>query len=418
MNKSDPQPDRRRFSGLLRATRLWLFVAASRRGLGPGSRASPRAADTAVPPPPGLAVPPPAGLTVTVPAETTPPPRVITKEQKIYVPFEKLEQVFKGQEQGVFLPYREFLEMWNRLNLPAALAAKEPPVQGVLASAHYTGKVEGDVATLQGKLAFEALKKGWSRLKLGAPGLALSEAKSTATLSAAEDGYEILFPEKGAYTLDATIFGKITREAGRSTLELPLPKTAVSQFELTIPEKGLEFTITPAAAYSATETPEGGTKLLVYFGAADKVTVAWTHRVGETALKPLLFAEAKTTVRIGSGAVRTEANIAYRILRAGVDALEVNVPADQQVLSVEGENIREWTVDATAKPPALPAGMQRVKVTLHTPAQGRLHAAPQARARAQDAAARRSLSPSSRPRKPSGRPARSRSSRSRSSRPR
>jgi len=30
-----------------------------------------------------------------------------------------------------------------------------------------------------------------------------------------------------------------------------LPKTAVSQFELTIPEKGLEFTISPAAAYSA-----------------------------------------------------------------------------------------------------------------------------------------------------------------------
>jgi hypothetical protein len=301
-----------------------------------------------------------------VPAETAQPTRVITKEQKIYVPFEKLEQVFKGQEQGVFLPYREFLDMWNKLNVPAAAAAKEPPVQGVLASAHYTGKVTGDVATLKGTLAFEALKKGWSKLKLGAAGLALSEARTTATLSATEDGYDILFPDKGSYALDATILGKITREAGRSTLELPLPKTAVSQFELTIPEKGLEFTITPAAAYSATETPEGGTKLLVYFGAADKVSVAWTHRVGETALKPLLFAEAKTTVRIGSGAVRTETVLSYRILRAGVDTLEVLVPADQQVLSVEGENIREWTVEA-AKPPA-PAGMQRVKVTLHTPA--------------------------------------------------
>ncbi|HEV7402164.1 MAG TPA: hypothetical protein VGO11_04525, partial [Chthoniobacteraceae bacterium] len=363
MKNPVPQPDRRRFSGFLH---VLLFVGAVCAASAQAPAPAPAPAVPATPVP--LIVPPPPGLTVTVPAETTPPPRVITKEQKIYVPFEKLEQVFKGQEQGVFLPYREFLDMWNRLNLPAALAAKEPPVQGVLASAHYTGKVTGDVATIQGKMAFEALKKGWSKLKLGAPGLALSEAKTTATLSAAEDGYEILFPEKGAYTLDATILGKITREAGRSTLELPLPKTAVSQFELTIPEKGLEFTITPASAYSATETPEGGTKLLVYFGAADKVSVAWTHRVGETALKPLLFAEAKTTVRIGSGAVRTEAILAYRILRAGVDTLEVLVPADQQVLSVEGENIREWTVDATGKPPALPAGMQKVKVTLHTPA--------------------------------------------------
>jgi hypothetical protein len=376
MKNPVPLSERRRFAGLVRATRLLLFVAVA--GVASAQKPAP-APVPAVTVPPGLptvppappvplVIPPPPGIELTAPAETTQPTRVITKEQKIYVPFEKLEQVFKGQEQGVFLPYREFLDMWNKLNLPAALAAKEPPVQGVLASAHYTGKVTGDVATLKGTLAFEALKKGWSKLSLGAAGLALSEAKTTATLSATENGYDILFPDKGAYALDATILGKITREAGRSTLELPLPKTAVSQFELTIPEKGLEFTITPAAAYSATETPEGGTKLLVYFGAADKVSVAWTHRVGETALKPLLFAEAKTTVRIGSGAVRTETVLSYRILRAGVDTLEVLVPADQQVLSVEGENIREWTVDATAKPPALPAGMQRVKVTLHTPA--------------------------------------------------
>src|SRR4051812_43361293 len=146
------------------------------------------------------------------PPAATPAPRVVTKEQKIYVPFDKLEDVFKGEEQGVFLPYREFLEMWNKLNLPATLTANEPPVEGVLAAAHYAGTVKGDVATLQGKLSFEALKKGWSKLKLGAPGLALAEAKTTAVLSAAKGGYEILFPEKGAYALDATILGKITRE--------------------------------------------------------------------------------------------------------------------------------------------------------------------------------------------------------------
>lgn len=292
------------------------------------------------------------------PPASTPAPRPITREQSIYIPFEKLEQVFEKQERGVFLPYREFLEMWNKLNLPQHLKTPPPPVEGVLSSANYTGKVEGDVASIKAALSFEALKEGWSKLSLGANGLALAEAKSKAVLSATDGGYEILFPEKGTYTLDATLYGRITREAGRNSLQLPLPKTAVSQFELTLPDKGLEFTIEPAAAYSAKENPDGSTKLLVYFGAAESVTISWTRRAGETALKPLLFAEVHTSVHLSPGAVRTDSELAYRILRAGVQAFDIQVPADQQVLSVEGENIREWSVT----PPA--AGTQRVHVAL------------------------------------------------------
>src|SRR5882724_7119345 len=122
------------------------------------------------PPPPTAPVPPQ-------------PPKVITKEQTIYIPFDKLEEVFAGQEQGVFLPYREFLEMWNKLNLPEKIKKTEPPVDGVVAGANYSGKVEGDLAEIKAKVSFEALKEGWSQIPLGA-GLALAEAKTTALLNA------------------------------------------------------------------------------------------------------------------------------------------------------------------------------------------------------------------------------------------
>ncbi len=59
----------------------------------------------------------------------------MTREQTIYVPFEKLEDVFGNEECSVFLPDREFLERWNRLNLPEKLKNSEPPVEGVLAAA-------------------------------------------------------------------------------------------------------------------------------------------------------------------------------------------------------------------------------------------------------------------------------------------
>ena len=58
----------------------------------------------------------------------------------------------RTRRRGVFLPYREFLEMWNKLNLPEKLKTKEPPVEGVLAAANYTGKVTGDVAEIKARL--------------------------------------------------------------------------------------------------------------------------------------------------------------------------------------------------------------------------------------------------------------------------
>ena len=290
------------------------------------------------------------------------PPKVVTKENTIFVPFEKIEEVFAGQEQGVFLPYREFLEMWNKLNLPEKIKKVEPPVDGVVAGATYSGKVEGDLAEIKAKVNFEALKEGWSQILLGA-GLALAEAKTNALLNATDAGQTIIFQNKGSYSLEATVYGKVTRDKGRATLPLKLPRTAVSQFELLIPDKGLEFVITPASAFSAVEQ-DGGTRLAVYFGASQEVTISWTKKGGETALPALLFVDAATDVRLSAGATHADVTLNYRILRAGVNAFDVSLPADLQVLSVEGANIREW------KPAAgvAGAGMQKVHVELHTAA--------------------------------------------------
>lgn len=300
--------------------------------------------------PPGLAV-----------AKPTPTPTPVTEERTVYVPFEKLEEVFEDKGRGVFLPYREFIELWNKLSLPDAAKEKEPPVEGVLAAARYTGTIEDDVAVISATLDLEALKEGWSLLKIGAPGLNIAEAKSTASLRFEDGAYEVVFPAKGKYSLEMTLYGKIARDAGRNTLRLPLPRTAASQLELIVPGHGLDFTIAPGSAYTTVEQPDGSTKLAVYFGAAEEITIAWQARAGETALTPLLFAETSAEVKATPGALRTSVSIDYRILRSPVSAFEIVVPADQQVLSVDGEGLRDWTLEPGD-------GTQRVLVNLRTPA--------------------------------------------------
>ena len=313
-------------------------------------------------PPMAMATPPPAASAPpAIPVTPLAPTPAPAKERTVYVPFERLEQVFENEGRGVFLPYREFLDLWNKLKLPEDVKKKEPPVDGVLASAHYSGRVEGDAASISANLELEALKEGWSALKIGTGDWSIADVKSNATLNHSGNGYDVIFPNKGKYDLRMTILGRIKREAGRSSLHLNLPRTVVSQFEMVIPEKGLEFTMTPACAFTTLEQPDGSTKLAVYFGASEEVDIAWQKKAGETALTPLLFAETSAAMKLSAGALRTAYQVQFRILRAGVSAFELLVPAGQAVLNVDGQNLRDWTIETTGS-------AQKLKVNLHTPA--------------------------------------------------
>ena len=231
----------------------------------------------------------------TLRAQTTDPsPSPAPFPRTVYTPYEKLEQVFENEGRGVFLPYREFLDLWNKLNLPADLKKNPPPVDGVLASAHYTGRIDGDAAIFDAQLQFEALKDGWSRVPLGGADLNIAEIKpapatppdAAPVLHLAADGYEAILPAKGSYPVALTVLGKITRDAGKSTLALRLPRTAASQFELTIPGTGLDFTLWPASAFT-TKEENNATKLTAFFGTTQEVYVFWHHaRRGNHAARP------------------------------------------------------------------------------------------------------------------------------------
>ena len=352
-------PSTRRPSRLL----PWLLAPLLLAALVPPGRTDAQTAAPAATPPAPPALP-----------SATPGASPAPIERTVYTPYEKLEQVFEKEDRGVFLPYREFLDLWNKLNLPADLKKNPPPVDGVLASARYTGHLEGDAALFDARLQFEALKDGWSKVSLGgadlniaevrpAPGAAPSQAGPI--LHLAGDGYEAILPARGSYPVALTVLGKVTRDAGRATLALHLPRTAASQFELTVPDTGLDFTLTPASAFT-THEENGATRLTAFFGATQQVSISWRQRAAETTLPALVFADSTLETLVGPGALRTAAAIDFRLLRAPVGAFEVLVPAGQQVLGVEGAGLRDWNLA-----PAAPDGRQRILINLATPARER-----------------------------------------------
>ena len=98
------------------------------------------------------------------------------KERTIYIPYRDLEKVFEKEGRGVFLPYPQFLELWERARALDAEVA--PPVAAVTAAASYEGVVSEGRAEFVGVFSFEVLKEGWTEIPLALGGLSLSEAKA------------------------------------------------------------------------------------------------------------------------------------------------------------------------------------------------------------------------------------------------
>ncbi|MCB1234883.1 MAG: hypothetical protein KDM91_07410, partial [Verrucomicrobiae bacterium] len=309
---------------------------------------------------PGTATPP-EGAT----RPETGPARV---ERSIYLPYEDLEKIFEQEGRGVFLPYREFLDLWNQLNLKPDAAAEKPPADGVLASATYSARVEGDehqVLAIDAVLRAESFKeKGWAVVPLIGAGLNVAEADTgEATLHLGANGYELILPKKGPYEIRLKLYARIERSSGRHAVTLNLPRAGVSKFEAVLPEQGWDFDIRPGAAYSSEALPDGATRLAFFFGETERFDLSWQKQGEETKLTPLLFVESALASTVVPGALQTEARLDYRILRAGIDTFTVTVPAGHEILSVGGENIKEWDVK-----PGGPGGAQRLTVRLHAPA--------------------------------------------------
>lgn len=283
------------------------------------------------------------------------------RERRVYVPFDELEKVFKDGGKGVFLPYREFLELWNELSLKREEDDKPPPAEAVIAKAEYTGRVEGDSVVLDAKITAESFKKGWVLLPLtekAAPGIG-EATTGKAVLRSRADGSDLLLPEKGVYDITLKIYAPIIRSGGKSRVTLNLPRAAVSRLNITVPGEGLEFELTPAAAFTA-QPAAGQTQFACFFGAGSQQNIAWGAAQVVTQMAPLVLAQHKLSTQVGTGSVATTADIALRILRAPISELKIALPADQEILGVTGAGIKEWKIEE----PRVAGELSKVRRTL------------------------------------------------------
>ena len=296
------------------------------------------------------------------------------REQSIYIPYEKLREVFEKQGRGVFLPYEKFQQLWKAARDKTAPPAEaKPPIDALITEVSGVATVSKDVVTVEAAIKFEVLKEGWNEVPLRLGDVALTKAKignePARIVSDGKAGYKLLVEKKGKqpqqFNLALGFAKAYSKSPGQNSVSFESPQAPVSKWEVRIPESGVKVNIHPLLA--ATEVPPAAgaakeTVVLAFVGAAPTIRIDWTPKAeGAKGLAALASVQIEQQTTIEEGVTRTRATLAYEISRAELASLEVEVPADQKVAGVFDPNVREWSVAAAG-------GVQKITVQLFEPA--------------------------------------------------
>jgi hypothetical protein len=301
------------------------------------------------------------------------------REETIYIPYNKLREVFETEGRGVFLPYEKFQELWRAAREREAQPPAKPPVSAVINEATHVATVERDVVRVEARLELELLGAGWQKVPLRLTDAAILSATiggaPARILPTPGQGYELLFEHKKAAAerleLKLEYAKAFTKSPGRNRVEFAPPQAPVSRWEVRINEPGVKIDLQPLVAASDVPAKEAGpnrSQLQAFVGAADRVAIDWTPRAeGAAGMEALATVQTEQQVFVEENVVRSRVQLSYIISRAELSTLLLDLPADDRVVNAFDANVRRWSVQ-TIPAQGDVAAHQQLRVELFEPA--------------------------------------------------
>lgn len=268
-----------------------------------------------------------------------------TLERLIYLPYRNLKDVFAKHGSTVFMPYAEYLKLWEQSQAPA-----KKGVEGVITEAHYTGSVDKSLLRIKAELTVRVLGKPWVEVPVtfgrAAVGKLMADKEGQVLLRGTGNGqYALLFGEAGEHKVTLELATAITTSPDGRSAEFSVPTVGVTTFELAIPETDQTVEVSPQLVGLPIEAAAGETRIKANLGSTTRISARWHPR---TSLKPDmdLLASVKNLQKVSlrDGLVHTDAWLEYSVLRGEMTELAIAVPLGQRILGVTSPNakVRGW----------------------------------------------------------------------------
>ena len=321
------------------------------------------------------------GSTDRVPAQTKPstPPKAVPKstdtataevwERLIYVPYRNLKQVFEKQGATVFMPYIEYLKLWQRNG--GVGASKKLPVSAVITKSAYVARIDKDLARIEATYTVKVIGKPWAEVPVRFGEAAVGKittvsptgksAKPSAagTKPAKSEGstkpvkpdvllrgtgngtYALLFPARGDYVVRIELVARVRTSPDGHRFQLQVPTVGITTFDLTLPEANQTVTVSPRLITQPVKSAPKQTRIKATLGSTGTITAAWHPRTGT---KPAMALLASVTnllrVSIDAGLIHTDARLDYQVLRGEMKELRVAVPKGHRILDISTTGVR------------------------------------------------------------------------------
>ncbi|MDD5089459.1 MAG: hypothetical protein PHQ23_00930 [Candidatus Wallbacteria bacterium] len=259
----------------------------------------------------------------------------------VYVPYENIEKVFNDKNKGVFIPYQEFIKLWQAGTTCETGVIEPPPVDAVFTRAEYRGTVKGAQAEFSAQISFSVLKKGWSMLECPFSQVALTglTEKNGRIMLTSRNGKLLIVCEKpGTYELTVNFLAPVNARKDGGEVAFSIPQCAVSRLELTVPERDIDFEVQPVN--TGTVTARGASTVLeAHLGMSPGIAVLWKGRK-DTHAEAVISCNQERSIFIDQDRVRSQSTLNYHVHQGGTDRVTVLLPEGENVLSLRGDGIK------------------------------------------------------------------------------
>ncbi|QDU38171.1 hypothetical protein Mal4_24940 [Maioricimonas rarisocia] len=275
------------------------------------------------------------------------------EQSAIYIPYDRLGEVFEDLNSTVVLPYAEYLKLW-RAGQPHATDGGK--VDAVITRSAYTVTIDEDVARIQAELTVNVLGKPWVEVPVRFGDAAVGELtvegedleESDVLLRGTGDGaYALLFGKAGQHTVTIELVSRVRTSPDGREFAFETPPVGITTLELTIPEADQTVQITPQIVSLPVDEAANETRVKAGVGATGKISAQWHPRSSaKPEMELLTSVNNRLLVSVEDGLVHTDAYLHFDVLRGSLSQVQVVVPKDHRILDVSADaRIKGWRTD-------------------------------------------------------------------------